>query len=157
MVNPGAASLTVQQIAEACGAAMYERDYAAQALGITLEAIRPGYACMKMSVRENMVNGHNICHGGMTFSLADTAFAYACNSRNQTTVASACTIDFISPARRGDELTAIAHERALKGRTGIYDILVSNQNGDPIAHFRGRSHRIQGAVVPGLKTPETTL
>ena len=143
--------LTPQQIAEACGSAMYERDYAAQMLGITLEEISPGYARMQMTVRQDMVNGHDICHGGMTFSLADTAFAYACNSRNQVTVASSCTIDFISPGRLGDVLTAVAQERSLRGRSGVYDIKVTHQNGELIAHFRGRSQRLQGEVVPGLE------
>lgn len=143
-------SLSPQQIAAACGAAMYERDYAAQMLGITLEAIAPGYARMRMAVRQDMVNGHDIGHGGMTFALADTAFAYSCNSRNQVTVASACSIDFISPARLSDVLTAVAQERTLKGRTGIYNINVTNQHGELIAHFRGRSHRLGGPVAPGL-------
>jgi acyl-CoA thioesterase len=145
------ASLTPQQIADACGVAMYERDYAAQALDIVLEEIAPGYARMRMVVRKDMVNGHDIGHGGMTFALADTAFAYSCNSRNQVTVASACTIDYLNPARLGDTLTAIAHERTLRGRSGIYDITVTNQRGEQIAHFRGRSHRIGGEVVPGLE------
>jgi acyl-CoA thioesterase len=143
--------IDAQKLAEACGAAMYERDYAAQALGITLAEIRPGYARMQMTVRKDMVNGHDIGHGGMIFALADTAFAYACNSRNLVTVASGCSIDFVNPARLGDELTAIGVERSLSGRTGVYDITVTNQTGAVIAHFRGRSYRIQGEVIPGLE------
>jgi acyl-CoA thioesterase len=136
-----------QSIAEACGAAMYERDYAAQALAIRLVEIRPAYARMTMTVRKDMVNGHDICHGGMIFSLADTAFAYACNSRNHVTVAAGCMIDFVLPARLGDVLTAEARERALAGRTGVYDIEVTNQNRELIALFRGNSYRIKGHVV----------
>jgi acyl-CoA thioesterase len=134
-------------IAEACAAAMYERDYAAQALGIRLVEISPGSARMTMTVRKDMVNGHDICHGGMIFTLADTAFAYACNSRNQVTVASGCMIDFVSPAHLSDVLTAEAKERALAGRTGVYDIEVTNQSGELIALFRGNSYRIKGHVV----------
>jgi acyl-CoA thioesterase len=140
-----------QKLAEACGAAMYERDYAARMLGIVLDEIDAGYARMSMTVRKDMVNGHDLCHGGITFTLADTAFAYSCNSRNLVTVASGCNIEFVSPARLDDRLTAIAQERALSGRTGIYDIAVTNQDGAVIAYFRGRSYRIQGQVVPGLE------
>lgn len=147
-----AGRLTPQQIAEACAAAMFERDYAGQMLGLRLEEIRPGYARMSMAVRKDMVNGHDICHGGMIFSLADTAFAYACNSHNRVTVASACAIDFVGAARLGDILTAIAQERSLSHRTGIYDITVTTQQGAIVAHFRGRSHRLKGEVAPGLET-----
>jgi acyl-CoA thioesterase len=136
-----------QSIAEACAAAMYERDYAAQAMGIELVEIRPAYARMTMAVRKDMVNGHDIGHGGMIFTLADTAFAYACNSRNEATVAAGCMIDFVSPARLGDVLTAEAKERALAGRTGVYDVEVSNQNRELIALFRGNSYRIKGQVI----------
>ena len=142
---------TDQSVAEACSAAMHERDYAAQALGIQLTQIRPGRARMTMTVRKDMVNGHDICHGGMIFTLADTAFAHACNSRNQVTVASGCMIDFVAPARLDDVLTAEAEERALSGRTGVYDITVTNQRRDLIALFRGNSYRIKGHLIP---TPE---
>lgn len=151
MAEPSPQQLDAQKLAEACGSAMYERDYAAQALGITLEEIRPGYARMKMRVRKDMVNGHDICHGGMTFTLADTTFAYACNSRNQVTVASAASIDFVGPARLADELTAVGVERSLSGRTGVYDITVTDQQGGLIAHFRGRSYRIAGEVIRPLE------
>ncbi len=151
MTESSSPQFTPQQIAEACGAAMYERDYAAQMLGIVLEEIRPGYAKMSMTVRKDMVNGHDICHGGMIFSLADTAFAYSCNSRNRVTVASACTIDFVGAARLGDTLSALAQERSLNRRTGIYDITVTTQKNALVAHFRGRSHRIRGDVVPELE------
>jgi acyl-CoA thioesterase len=102
-----------------------------------------------MPVREDMVNGHHICHGGMIFTLADTAFAYACNSYNQNTVASACQIDFIAPAHEGETLEAEATERSATGRTGVYDVTVRTNAGKIIALFRGKSHRIGGEVIIG--------
>jgi acyl-CoA thioesterase len=143
--------LDAQKLAEACGATMYERDNAAQALGITLEEIRPGYAHMKMSVRKDMINSLNVCHGGMIFLLADTAFGYACNSHNQVTMALGCSIDYVNPAHLGDELIAIAVECSLSDRTGVYDITVTNQDSDVIAHFRGRSYRTTGEVIRSLE------
>lgn len=127
--------------------AMYERDHAAQALGIHLEEVHPGYARMSMKVRKDMVNGHDICHGGMLFALADTAFAYSCNSRNLATVASGCSIDFIAPGMLGETLVATAQERGLSGRTGVYDVEISNAAGKIIAFFRGKSYRIKGTVI----------
>ncbi|NJN47459.1 MAG: hydroxyphenylacetyl-CoA thioesterase PaaI [Candidatus Competibacteraceae bacterium] len=143
--------IAAQKLAEVCAGAMYERDYAAQMLGITIKEMRSGYARLSMTVRKDMVNGHDIGHGGIIFTLADTAFAYSCNSHNHVTVASGCNIEFVSPSHLDDELTAIAEERSLSGRSGIYDVCVTNQNGAVIAHFRGRSTRIQGQVVPGLE------
>ena len=102
---------------------------------------------LTMAVRSDMVNGHHICHGGMIFSLADTAFAYACNSRNRSTVASACHIDFLAPAHLGDSLVAEAVERSQSGRTGVYDVTVSTAAGKTVALFRGKSYRIQGEVI----------
>jgi acyl-CoA thioesterase len=96
-----------------------------------------------------MLNGHAICHGGFIFTLADSAFAYACNSYNQTTVASGCAIEFMAPAREGDVLTAIARERSVSGRTGVYDIEVKDQRSETIALFRGKSYRIKGHVIDG--------
>jgi acyl-CoA thioesterase len=136
-----------QQIAEACGARLYELDRAARALGVTLDSIEPGRARMSMTVRDDMVNSHDICHGGMIFSLADCAFAYACNSRNRRTVAAGATIDYVSAAKLGDRLTATAEERAMAGRTGIYDIRVTDQRGSLVAYFRGRSYRVSGEIV----------
>jgi acyl-CoA thioesterase len=141
-----------QYRAEKAAAAMYARDSTARALGITLEKIAPGQSVMRMKVHENMVNGHNICHGGMIFTLADTAFAFACNSYNQTTVALKCTIDFLAPAQLGDELVAIAEERTARGRTGIYDVSVSNSAGKLIALFRGNSYRIKGEITPSTES-----
>jgi acyl-CoA thioesterase len=144
-----AATDDLQALAEATAAAMWERDHAAQALGMVVAQVGPGRALLRMPVRQDMVNGHGICHGGMIFSLADTAFAYACNSGNQVTVASACQIDFIAPAREGELLQAEAIERSASGRTGVYDVTVSGDGGKTIALFRGKSHRIGGAVIPG--------
>lgn len=136
-----------QALAQAVGAAMYARDPASQGLGMTLDAIAPGQASMSMTVRADMLNGHQTCHGGYIFALADSAFAFACNSRNQVTVGAGCTIDYLSPGRLGDVLTASAVEQALSGKTGIYDVTVSNQDGRTIALFRGKSHRISGEVI----------
>ncbi|TFW10696.1 hydroxyphenylacetyl-CoA thioesterase PaaI [Massilia arenosa] len=137
-----------QALAERAGRAMYERDPASQTLGMALDEIRPGYARMSMTVRPDMLNGHATCHGGFIFSLADSAFAFACNSHNQVTVGAGCSIDYLAPGREGDRLTAEAVEVSLSGKTGIYDIKVSNQEGRTIALFRGKSHRVTGHVVP---------
>lgn len=136
-----------QALAQAVAQTMWSRDQAAQALGIRIESTGPGQAQLLMDVRQDMLNGHDICHGGMIFSLADTAFAYACNAYNQTTVASACHIDFLAPAKQGDTLRAIAIERSRSGRTGVYDIAIETIDGTPIALFRGKSHRIAGEVI----------
>jgi acyl-CoA thioesterase len=138
-----------QSLAEATRDAMHSRDRAAQALGI--QSIGPGVAVLSMKVRSDMVNGHHICHGGMIFTLADTAFAYACNSYNKNTVASACNIDFLAPGREGAVLTAEAQEQSLSGRTGVYDVTVRDDSGKAIALFRGKSYRISGEVIAGLE------
>lgn len=136
-------------LAEAVGAAMYARDPASRLLGMTLDAIAPGQARMSMRVRADMLNGHATCHGGFIFALADSAFAFAfaCNSHNHITVGAGCNIEYLSPGREGDVLTATASEHALAGKTGIYDVTVSNQDGRTIAVFRGKSHRLNGAVI----------
>lgn len=134
-------------LARAVADAMYAADSASQSLGMRLDEVGPGHATLSMRVREDMLNGHRTCHGGFIFSLADSAFAFACNSRNVSTVASGCTVDFLAPAREGDVLTATARERSLAGRTGVYDVTVNNQQGEPVALFRGRSYRIQGQIV----------
>jgi acyl-CoA thioesterase len=136
-----------QALAELAGKAMYDRDPASQKLGMTLDEIRPGYARMSMRVREDMLNGHRTCHGGYIFMLADSAFAFACNSHNFATVGAGCTIDYLAPGREGDLLTAEATEQALAGKTGVYDIVVTNQEGRKVALFRGKSHRVSGHVV----------
>jgi acyl-CoA thioesterase len=137
-----------QALAELAGKTMYERDPASQALGMTLDAIRPGYARMRMRVREDMLNGHGTCHGGYIFTLADSAFAFACNSHNFNTVGAGCTIDYLAPGRLGDVLVAEAVEQALAGKTGIYDVVVMDADGRRIALLRGKSHRVAGHVVP---------
>lgn len=137
-----------EALARAAGAAMYARDPASQGLGMTLDEIRPGYARMSMRIRADMLNGHGSCHGGFIFALADSAFAFACNSHNLNTVGAGCSIDYLAPGRQDDLLTAQATERALAGKTGIYDVDVVNQDGRLIATFRGKSHRVGGEVVP---------
>ena len=145
------ATAQAQALAEATAAAMWARDRAANALGMRILSVRPGYAKLAISVRTDMVNGHHICHGGMIFTLADTAFAYACNSYNKNTVASACNIDFLAPAMENDTLEAEAIEQSLAGRTGVYDVTVRTLAGKAIALFRGKSYRIQGEVIAGLQ------
>ena len=140
-----------QQLADATATAMWARDRNAQALDMTLVRVAPGRATLTMRVRPTMVNGHHICHGGMIFTLADTAFAYACNSYNKNTVASACHIDFLAPAKEGETLEAEAVEQSAAGRTGVYDITVRNNHGKTIALFRGKSYRINGEVIAGLQ------
>jgi len=140
-----------QALAEETAAAMWSRDRAAQALGMKIVRVQPGSALLTMPVRTDMVNGHHICHGGLIFTLADTAFAYACNSYNRNTVASACHIDFLAPAKEADILEAEAIEQSASGRTGVYDITVRTTHGKLIALFRGKSYRINGEVIAGLQ------
>lgn len=136
-----------QALAELAANVMYQADQASQGLGMDLVSVAPGRAVMTMTIRADMLNGHKTCHGGFVFSLADSAFAFACNSRNHATVASGCTIDFLAPAFEGDVLTATAQEYSLAGRTGVYDVDVKNQKGEKVAIFRGRSYRIKGLVT----------
>ena len=136
-----------QALAELAGKTMYERDPASQALGMSLDEIRPGYARMSMRVRGDMLNGHATCHGGYIFMLADSAFAFACNSHNFNTMGAGCSIDYLAPGREGDVLVAEAVEQALQGKTGVYDIKVTNQDGRIVALFRGKSHRVSGMVA----------
>ena len=138
------------QLGQDSAQAMWSRDHVAHALGMELTEVTPGTARLSMSVRQDMVNGHAICHGGLLFTLADTAFAYACNSYNRNTVASACSIDFLAPAHLGDSLVAMAVERAQSGRSGVYDVTVSTSTGKTVALFRGKSARIQGEVIAGF-------
>ncbi|MBP7454480.1 MAG: hydroxyphenylacetyl-CoA thioesterase PaaI [Ottowia sp.] len=128
---------------------MYAADAASKdTMGMQLVQCEPGRATMTMPVRALHLNGHQICHGGFIFTLADSTFAYACNSRNHNTVANGCSIEFLRPAKEGDVLTAVGQEQSLSGRHGIYDIRVSDQNGQTIALFRGKSTQIAGHVVP---------
>jgi acyl-CoA thioesterase len=147
MSNEHPSSAQAQQLAEKVAQALYAKDQASQALGIRIVEIRPGHARLAMLVRGDMVNGHRICHGGMVFTLADSAFAFACNSYNESTVAAAASIDFLAASYEGDELTAVATELWRTRRNGIYEITVTNQESARIAFFRGRSYRIDGPVV----------
>lgn len=140
-------SAQAQTLADAASQAMWQRDRTAHALGMELVSVSPGLATLRMAVRSDMVNGHDICHGGLIFTLADTAFAYACNSYNLNTVASACHIDFLSPAQEGDVLEASAVERSATGRTGVYDVTVRVAGGKAVALLRGKSYRIKGEVT----------
>src|SRR4029453_1403586 len=128
---------------------MFSADRASRALGMRIVEVAPGFARLTMTVRGDMVNGHAICHGGFIFTLADSTFAFACNSYNFNTVAQGCSIEYLAPAREGDVLTATGRERSLAGRTGVYDIEVQDQNGAAVALFRGKSYRIKGHVVEG--------
>lgn len=140
-----------QALAETVGREMYARDHASQLLGLVLEEIRPGYARVKMTVRRDMVNGHALCHGGFIFTLADSCFAYACNSHNLVTVAQGASIEFVAAGKLGDVLVAEGRERHTGGRTGVYDIAVTNQDDRTVALFRGKSYRMQGHVVDAAR------
>jgi acyl-CoA thioesterase len=145
--HPALSPVQAQALAERAADAMWSNDRASKGMGMRIDAVGPGIATLSMPVRSDMLNGHEICHGGFIFTLADSAFAFACNSYNLVTVASGCSIEFLAPAREGDVLTAHAHERSASGRTGVYDIEVANQRGEKIALFRGKSYRIKGHVV----------
>ena len=141
------------EIAEEVGHAMLQTDVVANVLGMKLDEIKPGFARVTMPVRADMLNSHGTCHGGMTFTLADTAFAYACNSRNEKTVALACSITFALAVYEGDTLSATAEEEVLNGRTGLYNVVVTNSRGDKVAFFRGNSYKTSHPVVTKLPTP----
>lgn len=137
-----------QTLARACADAMWASDNASRALGMQLLDVGPGRATMAMSITETMTNGHGMCHGGYIFTLADSAFAFACNSHNQNAVAQHCAVTFIRPGKLGDRMTAVAVERSRSGRSGIYDITVTGGDGKTIAEFRGHSRVIEGKLVP---------
>jgi acyl-CoA thioesterase len=142
---------SAQTIAEAARDAMWANDRASKALGMEVAAIGPGTATLTMTVREDMLNGHDLCHGGLIATLADSAFAFACNAYNEVTVASGFDVNIVAGAQRGDVLTARAQEVSRAGRTGVYDCAVVNQRGETVAAFRGRSYAMKGkAVVDGL-------
>lgn len=148
--------MTAQDIAETTRDAMWENDRASKALGMTVVSIGPGSATVRMAVREDMLNGHDLCHGGLITTLADSAFAFACNAYNELTVASGFDVNLMAAARRGDVLTAQASEFSKSGRTGVYDIVVRNQRGEAVAAFRGRSYTMKGKpVVEGLPMGKT--
>jgi acyl-CoA thioesterase len=136
-----------QRIAQLAADRLYGSDRASQMLGIAIESVAPGCARVTMRVRPDMVNGHGICHGGLIFALADSAFALACNSHGDNTLAAGAAIEFLAPARLGDLLTASATERWRAGRSGIYEIEVRNDRDEAIALFRGRSHQVSGRLI----------
>lgn len=140
----------------AVAAHMYAADRASRGLGITLVEVGEGSATLRMPVRDDMLNGHDICHGGFITTLADSAFAFACNSNNVVTVAAGLTVDFLAPGRKGDVLTAEAREVSRAGRTGVYDMVVTNQAGVRIALVRGRSHALAGRTVIPAAAPKET-
>jgi acyl-CoA thioesterase len=137
-------SRTPQETAELVRKSMFANDRASKALGMQIVEVTPGGAVMTMTVRDDMVNGHDICHGGLMATLADSAFAFACNSYNELTVASGFSIDIVAPARLGDVLTARCTEVSKAGRTGVYDSEITNQRGERVAIFRGRSYTLKG-------------
>jgi acyl-CoA thioesterase len=146
-MNPS--KLTPAALAAKVGEAMFAGDAASKDfMQMELLSCAPGRAVMRMKVREPMLNGHKICHGGLIFTLADSTFAFACNSHNKVTVAAGCSIEFLKPAHLDDVLTCEGVEQMLQGRHGIYDMKVSNQRGEVVAMFRGKSASIQGTVIP---------
>lgn len=138
-----------RDLAQRVGQAMYAADQASREfMQMELLACQPGRALMRMTVREPLLNGHRICHGGFIFTLADSTFAFACNSYNKAAVAAGCSIEFLRPAHLGDVLSCEGVELALQGRHGIYDMTISNQRGELVALFRGKSTQIKGEVIP---------
>ena len=138
---------TAQQTADAVGVHLFANDRASKAMGMRIVAISEGAAFLEMKVRDDMLNGFDICHGGFITTLADSAFAFACNSTGEMTVAAGLTVDFLAPAKAGDVLTARAFEVVQSGRTGVYDITVTNQRGEQVAMVRGRAHRMKDRRV----------
>jgi acyl-CoA thioesterase len=137
--------MNAEQLAHVVGQSMFNADRASrETMGMELLACKPGYALMRMPVREQHLNGHKICHGGFIFTLADSTFAFACNSHNKVAVAAGCSIEFLKPGQLGDVLTCEGVEQTLSGRHGVYDMKVSNQHGEVIALFRGKSAQIGG-------------
>ncbi len=143
-----AAASAAQTVAQACADAMWQDDRASKALGMSIRRIAPGEAVLVMTVRPEMTNGHDICHGGFIFTLADSAFAFACNTYNQRTVAQQCAVTFIRSVPAGETLTAHAVERSKAGRGGIYDVTVRDGNNIVVAEFRGHSRTIAGQLLP---------
>lgn len=140
-------SVESDQLARRCADEMWSSDSASQHLGMVIDSVTEGRAVLSMVVQGFMVNGHDMCHGGMIFSLADSAFAFSCNSYNLVTVASGCSIDFLRPAFKGDRLVATAKVLNQGRRNGLYDVIVENQDSKAIAHFRGRAARTSGELV----------
>lgn len=142
--SPEAAdAAAAQALAERVRDQMFERDRASRALGMAVTAIGPGHATLTMTVRPDMLNGLDTCHGGLITALADSAFAFACNAYGEPTVASGFRMDIVAPAREGDVLTAVAVERSLTGSLGVYDVTVRQADGSTVALFRGNSYRLR--------------
>lgn len=142
------AGMTPQELAEASAAAMWKNDTASQQLGMTLDHVSPGGAALSMTVTEAMANGHGTAHGGFIFALADSAFAFACNSYNQIAVAQHCSVTYLIAGRIGDRLTAVATEVSRRGRSGLYDVQVTNGANERVAEFRGHSRTVKGTHLP---------
>lgn len=141
--------MTREETAARVGEAMFANDRASrETMGMDLVACTPGRAVMRMTVGEQHLNGHRICHGGFIFTLADSTFAFACNSHNKVAVAAGCSIEFLKPGQLGDVLTCEGVEQVLQGRHGVYDMKVTNQRGEVVAVFRGKSAQIPGTVIP---------
>ena len=143
-------SKEANQLAEACAEAMWAQDRASKQLGMQIDKVEQGFARLSMTIREDMLNGQNIAHGGGIFTLADSAFAFACNTYNQFTVAQHCSVSFLAPVFLDDKLTATAVERNRSTRSGIYDVTVVNQKGETVAEFRGHSRTVKGQHVPDV-------
>lgn len=139
--------MTPMALAQNVAKVMFDEDDCSRALGIELLEVKPGFAKMRMKIRNDMVNGHKSAHGGMIFTLADSTFAFACNSHNQRAVAAGCSIEFLRATQLGELLTATGVEQSLLGRHGVYDVRVENQNGETVALFRGKSTRIKGQFI----------
>lgn len=146
--QPMTRQMSPEELARAAAEAMWANDRASRSLGMAIDGIGVGHATLSMTVAETMTNGHGICHGGFIFALADSAFAFACNSYNQRTVAHMAVITFLAPARAGTRLVAEAREIFRQGRNGIYDIRVRDAEGTPIAEFRGHSRTVKGTHLP---------
>ena len=142
------ATADARRRARAAADVLYAGDTASQALGIEVLDAAPGWVRVAMTVRADMVNGHGVCHGGVLFTLADSAFAFACNSHGQPMVAAGASIEFLAPAPRGVRLTATATETSRTSRGGIYDVVVARETGEPLAYFRGRCARLRPPAQP---------
>lgn len=139
---------TPQEIAELCADILWRNDSASKKLGVRIENISPGAAETTMSVGQDMLNGHGMCHGGFLFTLADSTFAFACNTYNQRCVAQHCSISYLAPAFVGEKLTAFATETSRRGKNGIYDIRIVNEKRETIVEFRGYSRTVKGTLLP---------
>lgn len=139
--------LSQPALAKACARAMYENDRSSKRMGINIADVKPGYAEISMEVRDDMLDADSSCHEGVVFTLADTAFAYACNTYDEVTVAASCTIEYLNRASAGEELLAVAQEQWRRGRNGVCDVRVSDRSGRPIAVFRGKSFSLGAPLI----------